>query len=229
MTTHDAAPSPNNQTNRVTPGQVLLWIGVAFFALIVGLGGFLISKIFAIADGIPTPSDVAEALAPKPYLEIGPAMVQSVRDMAALTTVEVAEYTIVEKGTDEGWLDWARGDSLRMIAVAEIGAGVDLAGISTTSFDVSDDGVVEISIPSAEIQYVAVDNEATQVIDRDLGLFAKGDPQLESEARRVAETVLVDGALEKGILTKAEDNATNVLTNFFTALGYSDVIVSFDS
>lgn len=206
-----------------------LTIGAIFLAVVLGLGAFVVSKIFAIADGIPTPSDVAAALAPKPYLEVGPAMVQSVRDMAALTTVEVVEYTIVEKGTDEGWLDWARGDSLRMIAVAEIGAGVDLAGISTASFVVSDEGLVTITIPHAEVQYVDVDNEATQVLDRDLGLFAKGDPQLESEARRVAESVLLEGAIDKGILGKAEDNATTVLTNFFTSLGYSDVVVVFDN
>jgi hypothetical protein len=206
-----------------------LGIGAFLLAAMIGMGIFVTSKIFGFVDSIPTPSDVAAAIAPKPYLEVGPAIVQSVRDMASLTTVEVVEYTIVEKGTDEGWLDWARGDSLRMIAVAEIGAGVDLAGISTASFDVSDDGVVEITIPRAEIQYVDVDNEATQILDRDLGIFAKGDPQLESEARRVAESVLLDGAIEKGILDKADENAITVLTNFFTSLGYSDVVVSFEN
>jgi hypothetical protein len=76
---------------------------------------------------------------------------------------------------------------------------------------------------------VDVDNEATQILDRDLGIFAKGDPQLESEARRVAESVLLDGAIEKGILDKADENAITVLTNFFTSLGYSDVVVSFEN
>lgn len=227
MMTSDAAgeqnsPKPNSSR------RVWLAIGAVFLAAVLGVGAFITSKIFAIADGIPTPSDVAEALAPKPYLEVGPAIVQSVRDMAALTTVEVVEYTIVEKGTDEGWLDWARGDSLRMMAIAEIGAGVDLAGISTESFEVTDAGLVTISIPEAEIQYVAVDNEATQILDRDTGLFTRGDPQLETEARRVAETVLLEGALEKGILEKAEENATSVLTNFFLSLGYEDVVVSYD-
>lgn len=227
MITSDAASKPSTPKPNSTR-RVLLLIGAVFLAAVLGIGAFITSKIFAFADGIPTPSDVAEALAPKPYLEVGPAIVQSVRDMAALTTVEVVEYTIVEKGTDEGWLDWARGDSIRMMAIAEIGAGVDLAGIQTESFTVSDAGVVEISIPNAEIQYVAVDNDATQILDRDTGLFTRGDPQLETEARRVAETVLLEGALEKGILDKAEENATSVLTNFFLSLGYEDVVVSYD-
>jgi len=153
--------------------------------------------------------------------------VRSVRDLAQLTTVEVVEYTIVEQGTDEGWLEWARGDSLRLIAVANIGAGVDLAEIGVDSFSVSEDGVVEVILPPAEVQYVSVDSEATQVLDRDKGLFTKGDPQLESEARRIAETVLVVNATDEGILTKAEDNARLVMTNFLTSLGYEDVIVTF--
>jgi hypothetical protein len=156
-------------------------------------------------------------------------VVSSVHDLGSLTTIEVVEFTVVEKGTDEGWLAWARGDSLRMIAVARIGAGVDISGLTASDFSVSEEGVVEVTIPEAEIQYVAVDNDATEVLDRDMGLFTKGDPQLEGEARRVAETVLVDGAIEDGLLVQAEENATTVLTNFLLSLGYSDVVVNFGS
>ncbi len=74
---------------------------------------------------------------------------------------------------------------------------------------------------------MAVDNEATEVLDRDKGLFTKGDPQLEGEARRIAETVLVEGALDDGILTQAEENATVVITKFLTGLGYTDVVATF--
>ena len=206
---------------------VLLVFGVLFLAAVVAVGGFVTANVANVVDAIPTPAEVVEVLEPEPYLDIGPVIVRSVRDLAELTTVEVVEYTIVEKGTDEGWLQWARGDSLRLIAVANIGAGVDLSEISVDSFSVSPDGVVEVVLPPAEIQYVSVDSEATQILDRDKGLFTKGDPQLESEARRVAETLLVENATSEGILTKAEENARSVMTNFLTSLGYEDVIVSF--
>lgn len=206
---------------------VLLVLGVLFLAVVVAVGGFVTANVANVVDAIPTPADVVEVLEPEPYLEIGPVVVRSVRDLAQLTTVEVVEYTIVEQGTDEGWLEWARGDSLRLIAVANIGAGVDLAEIGVDSFSVSEDGVVEVILPPAEVQYVSVDSEATQVLDRDKGLFTKGDPQLESEVRRIAETVLVVNATDEGILTKAEDNARLVMTNFLTSLGYEDVIVTF--
>jgi hypothetical protein len=140
----------------------------------------------------------------------------------------VVEYTIVDKGTDEGWLAWARGDSLQLFAVAKIGAGVDLNQVTVRDVSLGEDGVVEMTLPSAEIQYVAVDNDATQILDRSTGVFTKGDPQLETEARRVAEEVLVAGALEEGLLAEAEANAKEVLTDFMLSLGYRDVVVDFE-
>jgi len=217
----------NTQPPARRMNPVLLVLGALFLAVVVAVGGFVTANVANVVDAIPTPADVVEVLEPEPYLEIGPVVVRSVRDLAQLTTVEVVEYTIVEQGTDEGWLEWARGDSLRLIAVANIGAGVDLAEIGVDSFSVSEDGVVEVILPPAEVQYVSVDSEATQVLDRDKGLFTKGDPQLESEVRRIAETVLVVNATDEGILTKAEDNARLVMTNFLTSLGYEDVIVTF--
>jgi hypothetical protein len=180
-----------------------------------------------LVEAVPTPADLAAVFEPEPYEEIGPVVISSIRDLANLTTIEVIEYTIVEKGTDEGWLAWARGDSLQLFAVARIGAGVDLSSVSVRNVSLGDDGVVEITVPAAEVQYIAVDNEATHILDRSTGVFTKGDPQLETEARRVAEEVLVQGALDEGLLTEAEANARLVLTDFLLGLGYRDVVVDF--
>lgn len=171
--------------------------------------------------------DLDRALSPQPYEEIGPVVVTSIRDMAQLTTVETVQYTIVEKGTDAGWLSWARGDSIRLFAVAKIGAGVDLAQITVRDFEVGDDGVVEVTVPAAAITYVAPDNEATQVLERDLGLLTKGDPRLETETRQIADEVLAQAALDGGILERAEESARIVLTNFLLGLGYRDVVIEF--
>lgn len=203
------------------------WPAITLIVL-AALGVLAIWGVRSIISAIPTPSDLVEALEPEPYEEIGPVVVTSIRDLANLTTVEVVEYTIVEKGTDSSWLDWARGDSLRLFAVANIGAGVDLSQVTIRDVSVDEAGVVEITIPAAEIQYVAVDNDATQILERDVGLLTKGDPRLETDARQVAEEVLVQSALEAGILQKAEDNARTVLTDFLLSLGYQDVVVEFD-
>lgn len=203
------------------------WPAITLIVLAT-LGVLAIWGVRSIISAIPTPSDLVQALEPEPYEEIGPVVVTSIRDLANLTTVEVVEYTIVEKGTDSSWLEWARGDSLRLFAVANIGAGVDLSQVTIRDVSVDEAGVVEITIPAAEIQYVAVDNDATQILERDVGLLTKGDPRLETDARQVAEEVLVQSALEAGILLKAEDNARTVLTDFLLSLGYQDVVVEFD-
>ena len=193
---------------------------VAFLISIVGI----VVAFRSLVDRIPTPDDVAAALAPEPFENVGPTVVQSIRSLAELTTVEYVEYTVIEKGTDSGILAWARGDSLTLLAVARIGAGVDLSAITADSFEVDhESGVVTVRLPSPEIQYIAVDNEATQVIDRTTGLFTKGDPRLETDARQVAETVLLQQAESAGILREAEENAVAALTNFLLGLGYTQV------
>src|SRR5690606_7103013 len=201
---------------------------VAMVLGLVAVIGLTVWGIRNIADAVPTPADLSAALEPEPYQEIGPTVVRSVRDLANLTTIELVEYTIVEKGTDAGFLAWARGDSLELFAVARIGAGVDLGSVNVRSFDLSEDGVVEMVVPAAEIQYVAVDNEATQILDRSTGLFTRGDPRLETDARRVAEEILQQAAIEEGILDTAEENASEVITNFLLSLGYRDVIIEFE-
>ncbi|HUG32993.1 MAG TPA: DUF4230 domain-containing protein [Acidimicrobiia bacterium] len=201
---------------------------VVILVLVIGLGVLTFWGVRSIMSAIPTPSDIAGVFEPEPYEEIGPVTITAIRDLAQLTTVETVQYTIVEKGTDEGWLAWARGDSLRMFAVARIGAGVDLSDLTVRDVSVDEEGVVELQLGAAEILYVDPDEDATQVLDREVGIFTSGDPGLESDVRRIADEVLVDNAIEEGILEQAEDNARSVLTDFLLSVGYTDVIVEFD-
>jgi hypothetical protein len=203
-------------------------VPVAALILVVGLGLLAYWGVRTVISAIPTPGDIANVFEPEPYEEIGPVTITAIRDLARLTTVETVQYTIVEKGTDEGWLAWARGDSLRLFAVARIGAGVDLSQLTVRDVTVGEDGVVELTVPAAEIQYVDPDEDATQVLERDVGFFTSGDPGLESDVRRIADEVLVGNAVEAGILDEAEGNARSVLTDFLLSLGYSDVVVEFE-
>jgi len=79
-----------------------------------------------------------KGLGGEPYTQVGPTVVESVRDVAKLTTVEMVEYTTVEKGNDFGWLNWARGDRIFLFAVARIGGGVDMEKVTTSNFVVDE-------------------------------------------------------------------------------------------
>ena len=61
-----------------------------------------------------------------------------------------------------------------------------------------------------------------------VGIFTSGDPGLESDVRRIADEVLVENAIEQGILDRAEENAQSVLTDFLLSVGYTDVVVDFE-
>ncbi len=190
-------------------------LSVSTVAILGMIAAFLIGLVLA---------ELNPFSGPEPYTEVGTTVVQSVRDVAELTTVEMVESTLIEKGNDAGWLNWATGDKIVMMVVAEIGAGVDLSGLTTSDFEVDPEtGAVTVRLPNAEIQYVATDTEATQVFDRDTGLFTKGDPQLESDARQVAEEILVDRALEQNILQRADSNAREVVKNLLMLAGYTSV------
>ncbi len=208
-----------------SPKQVAPWaiVGatvaiVILLILVLGFAFFVGRTSNAIGNLDITPET--------PIEKVGPVAIESIRNLSELTTVQAVAYTTVEKGTDRGWLDWAAGDSISMFAVAEIGAGVDLSKVQ--SGDVEADlvaGSIRIELPPAAITYVAVDNEATHVYNRDTGLFTRGDPNLERSARLAAEEVIVTETIENGLLTDAENSAINVLTEFLTALGYTDVEV----
>ena len=199
--------------DRVTFSQK---VGRAVIVAGLVLGAFLIGGTFGNWSPFGGGND---------YETVGPTVVDSVRAISQLATVEMVEYTTIEKGNDRGWLNWARGDRIFMFAVARIGAGVDLELMGTDSFEVDEEtGEVTVRLPTPEILFVEVDSEATRVYDRDTGIFTGGDPRLESDARAAAEDVLVQAALDHGILQVAEDNAETALREFLLGLGYERVV-----
>lgn len=210
-----------SETSRpVAPLTIAGGIILLIVLLVLALGfAFFVGRVSnAVPDVDLTPET--------PIEKVGPVAIESIQNLAELTTVQAVAYTTVEKGTDRGWLDWASGESISMFAVAEIGAGVDLSKVQAD--DVEADlvaGSIRIELPPAEITYVDVDNEATHVYNRETGLFTRGDPNLERSARLAAEEVLVEETIEAGLLIDAEASAVTVLTEFLSALGYESIEV----
>lgn len=162
------------------------------------------------------------------YTERGTTVVESLRDLSELTTVEAVEATTIERGNDRGILNFVAGDRIAMLVVARVGAGVDLSALTEDDVEVDLDArAIEVRLPQPAISYVEIDEDATRVYDRDTGLFTKGDPQLESEARRAARDLLEEGALDAGILDRARESTRTAVEDFLRALGFTEVGVSF--
>lgn len=196
---------------------IVIAVGTAALVLTIVAGAVLGAR--AVGSGLL-------GLGRGDYTETGTTVVQSIRELSELTTVEMVEATTIEKGTDAGILDFLRGDRVSLLAVARIGAGVDLAEIEEGDVVLDIEArSIRLRVPPPRITFVALDNDATQVYDRDTGLLTKGDPQLESEARRVAEDVLEQKALEAGILDEARDATRTRLETFLRTLGFEEVRV----
>jgi hypothetical protein len=223
------APHPGGSSGGTrTALIVVVTLAAALVVTVLAVMAFLIGRAAGVVGDIGSgvAETVDEVTGEGPYTRVGEVTVESIRALAELTTVEMVEYTVVEKGDDQGWLNWAQGDRIEMFAVARIGAGVDLSRLEDGDvFADPETGRAIIRLPAADILYVEVDNQATHVYDRDTGLFTRGDPDLERAARLAAEEVLVEQAEVNGILTMAEDRSQVVLEDLLASLGYTDVDV----
>jgi Protein of unknown function (DUF4230) len=209
-----AVPETQRRSRIIGPGGVIALIFVA--------GLFAIGLVLANFPSLSLPSFITG----EKYQDVGIVVVDELQQLAELTTVEMVETTTIERGDNHGILNVVLGDRLYMLAVARVGAGVDLDKLTEHSFSVDHEtGVITVEIPRAEVFYAYLDTDSTTVIDRDTGLLTKGDDQLESDTRAEAERILEAQAIEAGILERAQENAEEVLTGFFRSMGYTDVVV----
>jgi hypothetical protein len=197
----------------------------------IALLAALVVAVGALAWAVWNATTVAEeALAPvaeEPIAENGTVVIEALRNASDLATAEAVSYVTIERGVDTGILDWATGDRVGMLVVANVGAGIDLADIGPA--DVVADpmtGEITIAMPEPRVLYVDVDESATTVFDRDTGFFVDPDPGLEQQARQEAELLLEDRAVEAGLLDRAAERAEVVITQLAEAFGYTTVTVT---
>jgi hypothetical protein len=151
-----------------------------------------------------------------------------IKQITSLNRLETASYTIekvIDAGTTGNRLQqFLVGDRLLLIAHGTVIAGFDMSKI--TESDVQVEGkTLRVHMPAPEILVSKLDSDQTRVYDRQSGIFSKGDKDLESEARKEAETVIKDAACKGGILPEATKNARNQLNVLFKGFGFTTVVM----
>jgi len=213
-----------------TKGWILV-IGVLVLIAAVGFGMMwmmytsfqkTVEPVQSMTGNLGT--QVASFMNPTPTILPDPVtIVRDVRSLARLETIQYTVEKVITAETGQGTFGALFGDKLIFVAHGQVIAGVDMSKLGADDLEVRD-GVLHVRMPEPEIFVVALDNEKSYVYDRNTGLLTKGDVNLESNARHVAEQEIGKAALEDDIINLARQNAENYLLRLFTSLGYPDVI-----
>jgi hypothetical protein len=174
-------------------------------------------------------TQVSSMLHPTPTIIPNPIIIiRDVRSLARLETIQYSVEKVITAEQGQGTLGVLFGDKLIFVAHGQVIAGVDLSKLSADDIEIKD-GTLFLNLPNPEIFVATLDNEKSYVYDRQTGLLTKGDINLESSARRLAEDEIEKAAVEDGILDLARQNAENYLTRLLSDLGYPDVIIVSDN
>lgn len=163
---------------------------------------------------------------PSPTIQVNPmTIIRDIRSLSRLETIQYSVEKVITAETGQGSLAQLFGDKLIFIAHGTIIAGVDLAKLAPDDLWINN-GALFLRLPQAEVFIATLDNDRSYVYDRQTGLFTKGDVNLETAARRVAEQEILKAALEDGILQTAAVNAENFLYRLLRDLGFTEIYFS---
>ncbi len=178
-------------------------------------------------------------------VETQSSIVTELQSLARLTTTQMTVSKIIEWKKDFSDLLPSYNfdnivqkslfdDKLIMTIEAKINAGIDLSKITTWNIVVVAKGSdslipwlvttgnakVNITVPKAEIFDIYL-TEKTKPFERSLGIFSKGNPDLETKMRNDAIVAIKTEALSGNILFEAETNANKVITQFLEKMWVS--------
>ena len=169
-------------------------------------------------------TQVADLLHPTPTIIPDPiTIVREVRTLARLETIQYSIEKVITAEVGQGAFGFLIGDRLLFVAHGYVIAGVDLEKLGPNDITVEGD-TVYVTMPEAEVFVATLDNEKSYVYDRNQGILSHGDPNLETNARRVAEQEIEKAAIDDGILKLANQNAEYIIGKLVVSLGYKEVV-----
>ncbi len=169
-------------------------------------------------------TQVASLLNPTPTIIPDPiTYINEIRALARLETIQYSVEKVITGETGQGTLGFMFGDKILFVAHGTVIAGIDMEKLGPENMRY-ENGVLTVQLPPTEIFIATLDNEKSYVYDRQTGVIARPDPNLETLVRQKAEEEILKAALEDGILEQARINAEAYLIKFFAALGFPNTI-----
>jgi hypothetical protein len=159
-----------------------------------------------------------------------PNLILAIRDLARLETAAYHMERVIDLSDRQSRLFGLieAEDAMLLVAVGEVIAGVDLEELRSGDVLVSPDGkTVRILLPPARVFSSRLDADRTYVHTRRTDVLAKRKEDLETRARKEAERSITEGALEGGILGRAEAQAEKTVRRLVLSLGITSAEIAF--
>lgn len=204
---------------------VLGFLATLVLLLLVGrqiLGGFSAAVPAQIQQIVATPT---------PTIRDRGGTIQQIRNLNRLETQSFSVERIIDARVERGnFLDTFLGDRLLLIASGDVIAGVDLSKLKNSDVSIAADGkAITLRLPPSEILNKGLNSDRTRVYDRQTGIFANQQKDLETQARQEAEAEILKAACEGNIMRKAADEAQRSMEQFLKLLDFESVTVIADA
>ena len=162
----------------------------------------------------------------------GPAVLRALADLHEYRAATGSYQVLIDIEKDARYLpSFLKGERTLFLAQGSVDAAVDFSALGPEAVTVNPDDSVTIRLPQAQLTKPVLDTAASHVVDRDRGLLDRlgsvfsDSPTSEQALYAAAEPKLRAAADESGLVAKAGENTTQMLTRFLGALGFEAVEV----
>jgi hypothetical protein len=223
----DYEPPPSRGNGCVQGAMILVIGGIILVLILLIFGRQIMSYLIPDVPSIPAKIQQVVATPTTTVIDRGGTILQ-IKNLNRLETQSQSIERIVEAKIERGnALDIILGDKLLLIASGEVVAGVDMSKVKDTDVQLSSDGkTISIRLPPSEIFSKSLNNDRTRVYDRQQGIFAPTNKDLETQARSNAEAEILNAACENDIMQKAADEAQKNMEQFLKLAGFKSVTVT---
>lgn len=199
--------------------------GLAVFVIVLGL----VSGFFGLPSWLSLKNPFTERRVERAH----PAILDELISVSEYTAAAGTYSVLVDVERDVRFMPAVlAGERAKMLAVGSVEAVVDFSGITEGDISVGATDVT-VTLPQPDLSDVMIDHSATEVIDRDRGMFDRiggmftDSPTTDRDLLIAAERQLADAASTSELLTMGEDNTRTMLDELLGDLGYDDVTVVF--
>ncbi|NOK57393.1 MAG: DUF4230 domain-containing protein [Chloroflexi bacterium AL-W] len=209
--------------------------GVTLYLVLGALAIFLIlilvsqQTLNAVMPNINLPQQIERVIAsPTPVVRDLGGTIQQIRSLNRLETQNFSVERVIEAGVEgNAFQNLLFGDRILLIASGNVSAGIDLSRLEAGDIELSEDGnTISIQLPQSEIFDASLDNDRTRVYDREQGLLAAQNQDLETQARQAAEAEILQAACEGEIMQRAADEAVDAMEQFLRLLEFESITVT---